>query len=68
MLPDKQWYEGLSRVRGLGMSRELMTLEFSRLLAKIAQKFSWDYDFVDLLWKAMNLMDPSFHEPRDANH
>lgn len=50
------------------MSRELMTLEFSRLLAKIAQQFSWDYDFVDLLWKAMNLMDPSFHEPRDANH
>lgn len=29
------------------MSWELMTLEFSRLLAKIAQQFSWDYDFVD---------------------
>lgn len=45
-----------------------MTLESSRLLAKIAQQFSWDYDFVGLLWKAMNVMDPSFHESRDANH
>lgn len=38
-----------------------MTLESSRLLAKIAQQFSWDYDFVGLLWKP-------FHESRDANH
>lgn len=47
MFPDKQWYEGLSRVGRLGVSWELMTLEFPRLLAKIAQQFSWDYDFVD---------------------
>lgn len=46
-----------------------MTLEFSRQKpreAKIARQFIWDY--VDLLWKAMNLMDPSLQEPRDVNH
>lgn len=50
------------------MSREVKTPEFSGLLAKIVPQFSLNYDSVGLLWKAMNLTDPSLQEPGEVNH